>query len=84
MNKVCVTLEVLVLLSISVVLMVFGALLTIPANYGTSYIENNCELGQSGQFSEMDMYSRQIFEPMVNFDQEYQIGVNQQMCTQFC
>ena len=47
-GKCCVGLEIVALLAISITLMVFGALLVIPAVYGTDYISDNCEYGQAG------------------------------------
>ena len=48
MNKICVALEVVVLLTISIVLIVFGSLLVVPALYGTDYINDNCLYGEKG------------------------------------
>lgn len=75
-GKICVGLEIIVLMGISIFLIIFGALLVIPAIYGTDYISDNCEYGQAGEFDKMDGYSREIFEPLVDFDDQYQVGVN--------
>lgn len=32
----------------------------------------------------IDAYSREIFEPIIDFDRQFQEGVNKQMCTEFC
>lgn len=54
MNCICVTFEILVLLALTVVLLLFGALLVIPAVWGVSYIEQNCEYASQGRIDEMD------------------------------
>ena len=67
-SKCCVALEIPVLITIGIVMIVFGAFLLIPATYGSDYITENCELGIQGKFQEMDTYSAQIFEPLISFD----------------
>ena len=54
MNCICVTFEIVVLLALTVVLLLFGALLVIPAVWGVSYIEENCEYASQGRIDEMD------------------------------
>ena len=48
MNRICVGIEIFILLVISIVLIIFGAFLVIPAVYGTGYVNENCEYGQAG------------------------------------
>ena len=50
MNCICVTFEMLILLALCIVLIVFGALLVLPALYGKDYVHNNCKRASLGQF----------------------------------
>lgn len=84
MHCICVTLNMIVLFLLAIVLMVFGALLVGPRVGGIQYIRDNCEYASKGQMDKVDMYSRQIFEPIVDFDRQFQEGVNKQMCSDFC
>lgn len=49
MNCICVTFEVLSLIALSVVLILFGAVLAVPAFWGVGYIQNNCDLVSTGK-----------------------------------
>lgn len=84
MHCICVTITMIVLFILSMVLMVFGAILVGPRIGGLNWIRDNCEYASSGQLDKIDMYSRQIFEPMVDFDKQFQEGVNSKMCSSFC
>jgi hypothetical protein len=57
-----------ILLSLSVVLTIFGGILIAPRYAGTDYIKRNCRYAVAGEFDEIDLYSRYVFEPIVEFD----------------
>lgn len=84
MNCICVTFEVLTLIALSVVLILFGAVLAVPAFWGVGYIRNNCDLISYGKIDEIDQYSIRVFEPISELDKAFQSGVNKQMCSKFC
>ena len=84
MHCVCVSTNMFVLLVLSITLMIFGAILVAPKYAGSQYVKRNCQLAFAGDYDKIDMYSRYLFEPIVEFDKQYQSGVNTQMCTQFC
>ena len=81
---ICVWLEIPVLFIISITLIVFGAILTVPANGGAVFVEKNCQLAAAGKLDDMDGNVRKVFEPISDFDNQFQKGVNMQMCTPFC
>lgn len=81
---ICVAIEIPILLIISVVLLVFGGLLVAPAAGGSQFVEDNCKLASDGKFDEMDSQIRKVFEPIAEFDKQFQKGVNAQMCTTLC
>lgn len=56
------------LLSLSVILTIFGGILIAPRYAGTDYIKRNCMLAFAGEFDQIDQYSRYVFEPIVEFD----------------
>ena len=50
MNCICVTFEMIVLFTLSIVLIVFGALLVTPAVWGVQYVKDNCARASDGNF----------------------------------
>ena len=71
MNCICVTFEMIVLITLSAVLIVFGALLVIPAIWGVDYIRDNCNSASAGKFDEIDQYSIEVFKPVSEFDRAF-------------
>ena len=65
---ICVWIEIPVLFIISVVLIVFGSLLTVPANGGAEFVDTNCQLAAAGKLDDMDGNVRKVFEPIADFD----------------
>jgi hypothetical protein len=78
---ICVSIEIPILLIISVVLIVFGALMVTPAQGGSKFIHDNCNLANEGKFDDMHPYVRRVFEPIADFDKEYKTAVTRYMCT---
>lgn len=74
---ICVAFEIPILFIISIVLMVFGAFLVAPAAGGNQFIEDNCALANEGKFNDMGPYIKDIFEPIAEFDTQFQKGVNE-------
>lgn len=81
---ICISIEIPILLIISIVLMVFGGFLVAPAAGGSDFVEDNCKLANEGDFDDMNAYAKRVFEPIADFDKQFQTGVNKQMCTDFC
>ena len=71
MNCICVTFEVVALIALSVVLILFGAVLAVPAFWGVGYIENNCDLVSTGKIDQIDQYSIKVFEPIHELDKAF-------------
>lgn len=65
---ICVSIEIPILLIISIVLIVFGSLLVAPAAGGDAFVEENCELANKGDFDSMNSNVRKVFEPIAEFD----------------
>ena len=76
LNCICTTFEIVALIALSVVLILFGTVLTVPAFWGVGYIQNNCDLVSQGKLDEIDQYSIRVFEPIYELDKEFQSGVN--------
>ena len=68
---ICVWLEIPVLFIISITLIVFGAILTVPANGGAVFVEKNCQLAAAGKLDDMDGNVRKVFEPISDFDNQF-------------
>lgn len=83
MHCICVTLTMLILFVLSILLIVFGSILAVPGAKGTEYIDNNCNMVQTGN-PDIDAYSKSVFEKLHEFDGMFAEAVTTQMCTEFC
>jgi hypothetical protein len=76
MNCICVSFEILTLIALSIVLILFGAVLAVPAFWGVGYIRSNCDLISTGKIDDIDQYSIRVFKPISELDKAFQSGVN--------
>lgn len=53
-SKICAAVNMVFLFIVGVVLIVIGGLLVVPANGGSDFIDENCELANEGKFDEMN------------------------------
>lgn len=71
MHRACVGANMFVLLALAIVLTIFAAILIAPRYAGSEYVKRNCRHAFAGEFDQIDYYSRQLFEPIVEFDKQY-------------